>query len=225
MLRVSIVSWNLPDSLAFLAAHFTVETCESFGPAALRASRENPPDVFVVDLSRRPSHGREVAGALRQSPKTRHVPLVFYGCDPVKLPPIQTVFPDSPFVSADDQALLIKTVRSARPLAAPVIPKAMMDRYAGRTAAQKLGLSATATVTLIDPPAGIERILGDKAAYVERDGTVTLCFAHSADGLRSGLSSLRDCASKSKCWLLWRKNPRLVITASPNRSSAKSASP
>jgi CheY-like chemotaxis protein len=50
----------------------------------LRAVRDDPPDVFLVDLDRRPSHGREVAQWLRQSPKTRPVPIVFAGGDEEK---------------------------------------------------------------------------------------------------------------------------------------------
>jgi CheY-like chemotaxis protein len=44
---------------------------------AFRIIRADPPDVVVIDLARRPSHGREVAQALYKTAATRHIPLVF----------------------------------------------------------------------------------------------------------------------------------------------------
>ena len=44
---------------------------------ALRDWRANPPAAFVIDLSRMPSHGRDVAIALRGYKGSRHTPLVF----------------------------------------------------------------------------------------------------------------------------------------------------
>ena len=34
---------------------------------------------------------------------------------------------------------------------------------------------------------------------------MTLCFVHSADGLRADMSRVRSLATKSKLWFLWRK--------------------
>jgi DNA-binding NarL/FixJ family response regulator len=42
-----------------------------------KAVIENPPDVIVFDLARRPSHSRETAEAIQWRKATRGVPIVF----------------------------------------------------------------------------------------------------------------------------------------------------
>jgi CheY-like chemotaxis protein len=49
-----------------------------------RVVRHDPPDAVVIDLARLPSHGREVAGILRQQTATHHLPIVFIEGDPDK---------------------------------------------------------------------------------------------------------------------------------------------
>lgn len=183
------------------AAGFQVQHYLKFETAILRACRENPPDAFVIDLSRLPSHGREVAIALRQSPKTRHVPIVFCGGVAEKVRLIREVLPDAAYC---ENAGLIDAVTAARSAAVPAKPLAMMNRYGARTTAEKLGIKPRMTVMLMDPPRHAERLIGE-ADFVEEDGDVTLCFTHSVDDLRAGLTQLRTLAHRSKCWVLWRK--------------------
>ena len=47
------------------------------GGRAYRRIRTSVPDAIVVDLRKKPSHGREVASALRDLRATREVPMVF----------------------------------------------------------------------------------------------------------------------------------------------------
>lgn len=167
----------------------------------LRSYRENPPDVFILDLSRRPAHSREVAIVLRQSPKTRHIPIIFCDGQRDKVEEIRAVLPDAIFCGRRG---LTEAVDGAYPPAQPVRPTGIMNRYGSRTVAEKLGIRPGVAVALIDPPRKVENVLGN-VEYVEAGGAVTLCFAHSPDGLRAGLNYLRGISGKSKCWILWRK--------------------
>lgn len=78
--RVFLVQWKrveAPERIASIEAAGYTASGGEVGTAELRALRADPPDVVLVDLSRLPSHGRNVALALGTSPKARHVPIAF----------------------------------------------------------------------------------------------------------------------------------------------------
>ena len=52
---------------------------------ALLKLRQNPPDVLIIDLTRLPSQGRDIALNVRQFKAMRTVPILFAGGDPVKV--------------------------------------------------------------------------------------------------------------------------------------------
>lgn len=74
MSRVQLVHWKEEEgrerARELRAAGLRVEY-EHDASDALRASKDEPPAAIVIDLTRLPSHGREMAWALRQSKKTR----------------------------------------------------------------------------------------------------------------------------------------------------------
>ena len=118
------------------------------------------PALVLIDLDRLPSHGREVAGMLRQSPSTRHIPIVFAGGAADKLARIRTEFPDAVFV---DWKRIIPAVKkaAANPPLQPVTPVAHMERYKNSSLASKLGLKPHTKVALIAPPEGFEDLVGE----------------------------------------------------------------
>jgi hypothetical protein len=171
----------------------------------MREWRASPPDAFVIDLSRLPSHGKEIAIALRQSPKTRAVPIVFCGGEPAKVEALRAALPDATYTSV---YAVVSALRRSKPLAQAVRPTAMMDRYGGRTVAQKLGVAAASKVRLVDPPRDIATVLAplpDGVEFVESPAPVTLCFVNSVDDVRQSIHGVRNWAAKSKLWILWRK--------------------
>lgn len=209
MRRIRVLSSNAPEAATILKllrkAKFQVEYDAEFRPALFRTWREDPPSAFVIGLSRFPSQGREIAIALRQSPRTRPVPILFVNgtADKVKL--VRSGLPDAVYCTTEN---LIEALKTAQPLPDAVTPVAMMERYASRTAIQKLGITEKSSVVLIDPPRNATALLGNLprgAQLVEEDGDVMLCFVHSADGLRTVMSELRKLAEKTKLWILWRK--------------------
>src|ERR1700689_586193 len=151
MLRLRLFHWKAEEAAPLIAtlkaAGYLVEYREKF--VSVRDARESPPHAFVVDLSRLPSHGREVAVVLRGHRATRHIPIVFVGGDPEKVEGVQRVFPDASYTSP---RRLIATLRDVKPLADPIRPAPMMERYAGRTTAQKLGIGKDTRVAVVDPP-------------------------------------------------------------------------
>jgi response regulator RpfG family c-di-GMP phosphodiesterase len=81
MPRVRVFHWKTEEAQPLLKllrdAGYTVEHFDHI--RSTREIRENPPDAVVVDLSRMPSHGREIGVYLRGSKATRHIPIVFVG--------------------------------------------------------------------------------------------------------------------------------------------------
>jgi CheY-like chemotaxis protein len=174
----------------------------------MREWRAAPPDAFIIDLARLPSHGREIAIALRQSKATRAVPIVFCEGDEEKVAKTRALLPDAAFCRL---SRLKSTLRGATraTLKAPAVPPAMMDRYAGRTTAQKLGIRSRDAVALLDAPRDMPAALGalpDDVTFVESPAAaVTLCFVTDPHELQRQLSRLRSLAARTKLWVCWKK--------------------
>src|SRR5688572_27413238 len=101
--RLLLVHWNAAearerrDRLAALGHEVTAAPPD--GLAALRAIEAHRPDAVVIDLSRLPSHGREVALALRERKSTRTVPLVFLEGPAEKVARLRALLPDATFAT------------------------------------------------------------------------------------------------------------------------------
>jgi CheY-like chemotaxis protein len=213
MPRIRLLHWKAKEAGGHIEtlreAGHRVEYEERLRPALMKNWRESPPDAFVIDLSRMPSHGREIAIALRQSPRTRYIPIVFCGGDEEKVEKIRAVLPDAAYCELSKLSSTLRKALAKRPVN-PVKPVQMMDRYASRTAAQKLGIKDSSTLALIDSPRDGLQVIGELPPGVEiLDGdaiaSVTLCFARDAHSLLATLSAVRTLASRSKLWILWRK--------------------
>jgi hypothetical protein len=212
MPRVRLFHWKAAEAAGLIAtlkaAGYTVEYEEALTRDTFREARESPPDAFVVDLTLRPSHGREVAVALRGSKKSRHVPIVFVDGEPQKVEGVRRLIPDAVYTS---RARLAGALGRAKPLANPFVPTQMMDRYAGRTTAQKMGIGKDARVAVVDPPSGYAKAIGalpEGAVFEEddcEDCKVTIWFVHDFAGFQAALPRMRRVASLSRLWILWRK--------------------
>jgi len=219
MARLRLIHWKAASAAQYLdllrTAGYTVEYSESFTPQSLRSWREHPPGAFIIDLTRLPSHGREIAIALRQSKATRNVPIVFCtgsenNIAEDKIEKSRAHLPDAFFCPLSKLRGTLRRALTARPAEA-IVPVPMMDRYAARTTAQKLGIKEGATVLLVDPPRDCLSVLGDLPSEVQlsedmrRRAAVTLCFAKDPDALLAHLSTLRAIAPETKLWICWRK--------------------
>src|SRR5579864_2332444 len=85
MSRIILVHWN-EDEAGERAAKLTAlghqVTTLSDSKDSSRFKIAPPPELFVIDLERIPSHGREIAGYFRRQKTTRNVPILFVGGDP-----------------------------------------------------------------------------------------------------------------------------------------------
>ena len=82
--RVLLVHWRVAEAQTCLgllrdAGCDDVALASLEGPGALARAFTPTPAGVVIDLSRLPSHGRDMAIYLRSRKATRRVPLVFVG--------------------------------------------------------------------------------------------------------------------------------------------------
>ena len=214
MSRIRLIHWKAAEAGKYVAmlaaAGHTVQYDEDLDTRSLRQWRSQPPDVFVIDLSRLPAQGREIAVALRQSPATRRVPLVFCQGAPDKVSQTRALLGDAIYCEFSHLRGSVRKALAAS-LAEPSVPTPMMKRYAARTTAQKLGIAAASAVMVIDPPADYLAVLGDLPSAVQvvenddRTAGVILCFVNDLPSLQARMSELRSLARSSKLWFCWRK--------------------
>jgi len=214
MANIRLIHWNAAEAAPQIellrAAGHVVAYEEKVNSAIGRRIRETRPDAVVIDLSRLPSHGREVAVYLRGQKRTRDLPLVFVGGAEEKLAAVRRLLPDATYTTTGKLKSAIRSAMKNKP-AAPVVPPQMMDRYALRTSAQKLGVKPDSAVAVFDAPRGYAQILGELptgAMLLEEPPdpcAVTIWFAHGPEGFVAALPRLQRLASKTKLWVAWKK--------------------
>lgn len=197
-------------------AGFRVEVPTFRSSTDFRPLREDPPDLVLIDLTRRPSHGREAATQLRRWKDTRSVPLLFLDGDPEKVDRIRAVLPDAHY--AESRRLVTAVRRALRQGPAdPVVPPAMAG-YA-TDLAKKLGIKEGSVVRLVGAPKDFETTLGElpEGARVQRRGSrpvpVVLLFTASVAELERRFDKAADAVEQGgSLWLLWPKKASGVAT-------------
>lgn len=180
------------------------------GGAELRPLADDPPDAFVIDLARLPSHGRDVGVFLRQRRASRNVPLVFAGGEPAKVSQARRVLPDAVYSSWEEvEGALARALAS--PPSDPVVPGAM-TAYSGTPLPKKLGIKAGKAVALLGAPEGFEAALGDLPESVrirrraQGAADLVLLFAPSRAHLRRRFpGASRMLAEGGRLWIAWPK--------------------
>jgi CheY-like chemotaxis protein len=212
---VTLVHWNeaeLPVRIAALRPHakriHTLSQAQATG--LTRSVRDAAVDALVIDLSRLPAHGAELAKALRQSPVTRRLPLLFVGGLPEKVERVRSALPDATFgdwtTIASDLARAITSVP-----AEPVRPLVGIPAYAGRSLPQKLGIKAGSRVLLVDAPDALAALLATQVADAtyRRDARgaadVALWFVPDLATLTRGLPRWAARDDIAGLWICWPK--------------------
>ncbi len=234
MPRVRIIHWRPAEAASLIdsvrAAGFVAEyDGEMNGPAISRAIRAHMPDAVLIDLSRLPSHGREVGIWLRGIKATRHIPLVFVNGEGDKLERVRKDLPDAAFATPAD---LKDVLRSSchgiarDPVVPPIVPPQMMERYKEKPAAQKLGIVAASSVAVLNAPRDYVHALGELPESVEifedprTIHPVTLWFILDLETLLDALPRMRAIAAKTKLWIVWRKGKEGRISQNAIREAA-----
>ena len=171
-----------------------------------RLIKASPPDAIVIDLTRIPSHGREVAQSMRGTKATRHLPIVFVDGEPEKVKKTKQFIPDATFTTwGRIKTALPKAI--ANPPKNPVVPD---HNNWGKPTVAKLGVKPGFKVALVSSPKGFADSLKPWPAKVkltarpEKDADIYICFAKSSPELQAHLLAARD-AERQTLWLAWPK--------------------
>ncbi len=220
MPRVRIVHWKASEAGPLIevcrAGGFDVEFSDIPSPELAREIRHNQPDAVVIDLTRTPSHGREMALALRRTKYSRHIPIVFVGGEAEKVAGVRTFLPDAVYTTMGRLCVRLQSVCAKRP-AMPAAPPSITERYGHRTKAQKLGIRAGSTVAVMDAPrdyaAGLGELPEDVTILEDPDEAqpVTLWYVRDAETYRDALQRMRRLAPKTKLWILWPKGAKSAL--------------
>ncbi len=210
MARVLLIHWNADEakerSQRLRSAGHTTRAYSEHGGVGLQKFREKPPDIFVIDLGRLPSHGRAVGTWLRQQKATRHVPIVFVDGAPQKVARVRKDLPDAVYTSWRGIRGALQRAMT-KPPTDPVVPDTMAA-YSGTKLPKKLGIRTGSVVALLGAPAGFRETLGELPADVtlrrQARGTADLVmlFAKSrADLNRRLATATRTVADRGSLWI------------------------
>jgi CheY-like chemotaxis protein len=217
MKTVRLVHWNEDEGLERLKQleAFGFDTAFDFGDSLFvaRQIKSRPPDAVVIDLSRAPSHGREVAHSIRSVKTTRHLPILFVDGEPEKVEKTRQFIPDATFTTwGRIKTALPKAI--ARPVKNPVLP----DHNAwGKPVVEKLGVKTGFTVALLGSPKGFAATLAPLPARVkftarpESHADIYICFARTGRELQAHLLAVGE-ADRQTLWLAWPKKASAMKT-------------
>jgi hypothetical protein len=218
---IRLVHWK-EDEVAERAARleargYAVEGEVPGTSIGVKQLRDEPPTAFVIDLGRLPSHGREVAWAVRQSKALRRIPIVFVGGAKGKVEAIRKQLPDATYTVWDEVgADLAQAI--ANPPADPVVPVSDSGPRSGRPPAQKLGIKADSLVALVDAPEGMEGTLAPlpPGATLRRGNRgqreMTIWFATSRRELERRFGAVAKAVGEGTLWMAWPKRSSGVDT-------------
>lgn len=207
-----MIHWNGPEGRErkhrLTALGHDVDFDDLDTPQKRRALRANLPEAFVIDLSRLPSQGREVAMSLRSRKDTRSIPIVFVDGDPQKVGQVKAILPDATYTTWGRVKTALPRAL-ARPLARPVVPPSAI--YSGKPTVQKLGVKAEMRVCVLGAPEGFARTLTPLPPRVtftarpDSDCGLFLVFVRSRRELAAQLVAAGRVINRQSIWIIWPK--------------------
>src|SRR5262245_5846955 len=213
MHRVCLIHWKAEEAEEKIAklrdAGYEVDYGEMI-PGALRDRFNNPPAAFVIDLSRMPTQGRDVAMALRTRKTTRHTPLVFVEGEPEKVDRIKNSLPDAIYTTWSRIRSSLKAA-IAKPPANPIVPESNLAGYSGTPLPKKLGVKPNSTVALVGAPKDFEKALGELPEGVKlkkrADGACDLIiwFVRMRAELYDRIKEMGELTGPGGLWIAWPK--------------------
>ena len=214
MQRVRLVHWDETESQRraerLAKAGYDVDATVPRGPAFVRALKANPPAAIIIDLTRLPSYGRDLALAVRNAKTTRRIPLVFVEGDEQKVERIRKLLPDAEYTSWRRIVSSLKRA-IAHPPAEPVVPGSNLAGYSGTPLPKKLGIKAGYSVVLVGAPDDFQQTLGAlpdgvtlrHQARGRCDLVIWFCQQRSLYERR--LQRLSEMTDNGDIWVAWPK--------------------
>ncbi len=215
MNKINLVIWNAEEAAKkaemLRESGYTVDVTQPNGPPYLRRLSEEPPAAILIDLSRLPSHGREVAMSIRMRKSTRKIPIIFIGGDTAKVARIQDILPDANYIQWDDVLPALQKADSASQGADVIVPGSIFDAYSGTPLPKKLGIKEGSKVGLVNQPEGFIKSLGeipDAVTFINGshpDCEIVLWFVRSIHELENDIQEMAAILGRGSMWIAWPK--------------------
>lgn len=211
MPRLKLIHWKPGEAAEQITklqkANFIVDSKAVQDQSVFKEIHKNPPDAFLIDLSRLPSHGRDVALGLRKNKSTRYVPMIFIGGDPAKVEKIKEHLPDAYYCSWNKIKSTIKTALS-KTIKYPVVPGSNLAGYSGTPLPKKLGIKENYNVLLINEPKEFRKLLDELPEEVQlvlkakNKHQLIIWFISSMHELLEGIEDIpRYLDNKGSIWI------------------------
>lgn len=229
MPRVRLIHWKAEEAASCVRA---IEACgfhcvlDTVTPKILRGIAQEALSAVIIDLSRLPMQGRDVAASLRGAAATRQLPVIFADGAPDKVERVQSVFPGAVYCDwSEIGGALTKAVAAPLPEITQA-PEGAMAAYAKAPLSQKFGLKPGLRVRLIDPPDSFEILdICPEVLLVSRGAAdLVLWFVTSTTDLSDGLRRRAVRFPEKGLWILWRKGdagPQPKLTPQSIRDAAQ----
>lgn len=211
-MRVRLIHWNGPEGREcrrrLVALGFETDFEDVDGPGLRNALRASVPDAFVIDLSRLPSHGREVGMALRTMKSTRTIPIVFVDGDPEKVAHTKAILPDATYTTWPRLKTALARAIS-KPPQAPIVPPSSI--YSGKPTVEKLGVKEGMRVAVLGAPKGFADVLKPLppkvklSARPDEASDLYICCIRSHRELAAQLATLARSIDRQTLWIVWPK--------------------
>ena len=214
MTRLRLVHWNIEEArekVQFLQSIGYEVDHSGLAPQILEDLKKNPPSVVVIDLSRLPMQGRDLAICIRHVKAIRNIPIIFVEGDSRKLDQIKTLLPDAVYTTYTRIRNAIKRA-VAYPTKMTIVPKSIFEPYKNTPLVKKLGIKSDITIALIKAPRDFLETLGTLPHGVtirkqpSSQTDLIILFAETQADLR--ISVLKIAAAltpNGRLWIAWRK--------------------
>lgn len=213
MIRIRLIHWNATvakqKASILESAGYEVDYA-LFALQTLEELRNNPPAAVVIDLSRLPSQGRDMAINIRHAKVTRNIPIIFVEGDSQKVSQIKSHVPDALYT---DYNQIHKAVEEVifHPPKVTVIPKRIFEPYKHTPLVKKLGIKPNTTLALINPPKDFTKTLGTPPQGVTIQQTLSpsdliILFTETQEDLQNRMGEISaKLGQNGKLWIAWPK--------------------
>jgi len=218
MQRVLYVHWNEQEAEERAARvrelGYSVEYDPVNVPGFRTAFRSNPTDAVIIDLSRLPSHGKEVAVWLTDTRATCHIPIVFLEGLPEKVTTVRERLPHATFANWKNLEARLKKALRQKPAAPPPGHKfgtEPMSGYSGTPLARKLGIREGTRVVVVTGPSNLAETLTPLPESVQLLKSVAakcdlmLWFPRDLADFIERLPRIRERVPSGGIWIAWKK--------------------
>ena len=176
-------------------------------PVIIRKKVELPCAV-VIDLSRSPSTGRDIAVAMRSHRALVNVPFILVEGEPDKIATIKKLLPDAIATTWPRIGATLVKARAKPPSGGKQL--SVFAAYEGKTLAEKLGIKPGTIVASVNSPRSFAATLGTlpDGAKIHRGKSsrdLTLWFVRTNDELRDRIVAMKPHAASGRLWIIWRK--------------------